>query len=334
VARPQARQLIQPCRKRRHGKPAALPLNYPDIGLTGTLYRDYGTGLGRRMTPDPVGGDITSPQSLNRYAYALNNPETLTDPSGLWPRDQCPGPAAWGCDAIRHGVGGSLFQDPFSLIGIPVVVWGYGWIAVQGSGFPGPSFSGSVGGGDFSATSYLNVTAYWGPTTLGYAGDAFGLWGGALTPPVPLGSSPTRSNFSWWGTFARSFVQNFSLKSARQPGESFSACVDRTQTALLGDAGKSVLGGVTGTSLGIGAATTRFGSGLVPTVFSTDQTVVQTRIGRSLLDLMAEGGYQAGTISAGTAEALTAGGAALSKIVVPVFGAAVGLELGFLAGCR
>ncbi len=100
-----------------------------------------------------------------------------------------------------------------------MVVWGYGWIAVQGSGFPGPSFSGSVGGGDFSATSYLNVTAYWGPTFLGYAGDAFGLWAGAFTPPVPLGSSPTRSNFSWWGTFAKSFVTNFPEDNMERPDQ-------------------------------------------------------------------------------------------------------------------
>ncbi|MGH9404497.1 MAG: hypothetical protein ACRD3D_01525 [Terriglobia bacterium] len=31
------------------------------------------------LSPDPLGGDITNPQSLNRYAYALNNPTTLTD---------------------------------------------------------------------------------------------------------------------------------------------------------------------------------------------------------------------------------------------------------------
>jgi hypothetical protein len=184
----------------------------PKLEETVRMSRPKGTD-GRWMTPDPVGGDITNPQSLNRYAYALDNPETLADPSGLWPRDPCPGPAAWGCDAVRHGVGGSLFQDPFSLIGIPVVAWGYGWIAVQGSGFPGPSFSGSVGAGEFSATSYLNVTAYWGPTSLGYAGDAFGLWGGAFTPPVPLESSPTRSNFSWWGTFAKSL---FAWQNAKQ----------------------------------------------------------------------------------------------------------------------
>ncbi|MGH9404520.1 MAG: RHS repeat-associated core domain-containing protein [Terriglobia bacterium] len=38
---------------------------------------------GRWLSPDPLGGDIPNPQSLNRYAYALNNPTTLTDPSGL-----------------------------------------------------------------------------------------------------------------------------------------------------------------------------------------------------------------------------------------------------------
>ncbi len=34
------------------------------------------------MSLDPVGGDILNPQTLNRYAYVINNPATLTDPSG------------------------------------------------------------------------------------------------------------------------------------------------------------------------------------------------------------------------------------------------------------
>jgi hypothetical protein len=37
------------------------------------------------MSADPLGGAITNPQSLNRYAYVINNPLSLIDPSGqLW----------------------------------------------------------------------------------------------------------------------------------------------------------------------------------------------------------------------------------------------------------
>jgi hypothetical protein len=35
------------------------------------------------MTPDPMGGHVEDPQTLNRYAYARNNPTSLTDPTGL-----------------------------------------------------------------------------------------------------------------------------------------------------------------------------------------------------------------------------------------------------------
>jgi hypothetical protein len=41
--------------------------------------------MGRMMSPDPYMGnmDITNPQSLNRYAYVLNNPLKYTDLTGL-----------------------------------------------------------------------------------------------------------------------------------------------------------------------------------------------------------------------------------------------------------
>ncbi len=46
--------------------------------------RYHGSNLGRFMTPDPVGGDLSAPQSLNRYAYVANNPLRYTDPTGMY----------------------------------------------------------------------------------------------------------------------------------------------------------------------------------------------------------------------------------------------------------
>lgn len=39
--------------------------------------------MGRFMSPDPLGGHLELPQSLNKYAYVMNNPLTLTDSTGL-----------------------------------------------------------------------------------------------------------------------------------------------------------------------------------------------------------------------------------------------------------
>ncbi len=48
-------------------------------------FRNYASAQGRWLAPDPYMGsyDFTNPQSFNRYAYALNNPASSIDPSGL-----------------------------------------------------------------------------------------------------------------------------------------------------------------------------------------------------------------------------------------------------------
>jgi RHS repeat-associated protein len=57
---------------------------FPD--LYDTQNREYHPTQGRWITPDPAGFaavDPTNPQSWNRYAYALNNPLSFKDPTGL-----------------------------------------------------------------------------------------------------------------------------------------------------------------------------------------------------------------------------------------------------------
>jgi RHS repeat-associated protein len=63
-----------------------------ESGLDHTLFRQYAWNLGRWLSPDPDLGSVLNPQSLNRYAYVINNPPNLTDPLGLYcVLGSCPG---------------------------------------------------------------------------------------------------------------------------------------------------------------------------------------------------------------------------------------------------
>ena len=46
--------------------------------------RYFASSMGRMLSPDPVGGSLANPQTLNKYAYVLNNPLRYTDPTGLY----------------------------------------------------------------------------------------------------------------------------------------------------------------------------------------------------------------------------------------------------------
>jgi RHS repeat-associated protein len=53
-------------------------------GLDYMHARYYSSGLGRFLSVDPVGGEVGSSQSWNRYAYARGNPVIFLDPNGRW----------------------------------------------------------------------------------------------------------------------------------------------------------------------------------------------------------------------------------------------------------
>lgn len=44
--------------------------------------RYFSSNLGRFLSVDPVGGEVGSSQSWNRYSYVRNNPIKLVDPDG------------------------------------------------------------------------------------------------------------------------------------------------------------------------------------------------------------------------------------------------------------
>jgi RHS repeat-associated protein len=62
---------------------ASLNERDPESGLDTTPNRTYSWLYGRWLSPDPLTGSTTNPQSLNRYAYVLNNPTSAIDPLGL-----------------------------------------------------------------------------------------------------------------------------------------------------------------------------------------------------------------------------------------------------------
>jgi RHS repeat-associated protein len=78
-------------------------LDYYDTSTTTVLapFRVFSPNIGRWHSPDPLGGDVTNPQSLNRYAYVANNPTTSIDPLGLDP-----------CTNANTGPGGSYACTP------------------------------------------------------------------------------------------------------------------------------------------------------------------------------------------------------------------------------
>jgi RHS repeat-associated protein len=54
-----------------------------ETGLVNLRARMYDPQLGRFIQRDRFGGRVSRPDSLNRYAYGLNNPLSQTDPSGF-----------------------------------------------------------------------------------------------------------------------------------------------------------------------------------------------------------------------------------------------------------
>src|SRR5437016_5799495 len=58
---------------------AGLHARDTESNLDPTAFRMFSSDQGRWFSPDPLGGVVGDPQSLNRYAYVWNNPTNSTD---------------------------------------------------------------------------------------------------------------------------------------------------------------------------------------------------------------------------------------------------------------
>lgn len=80
-------------------------VNDPETGLVYMQARYY-VPVGRFPSPDPVGVSPGNVYSVNRYAYANNNPIVNTDPTGMFPGDddEC-SHSAYPCQVTYFGSG-------------------------------------------------------------------------------------------------------------------------------------------------------------------------------------------------------------------------------------
>ncbi len=148
------------------------------------------------LTPDPFDEDIRYPQSLNRYAYVLNNPTTLTDP--------LVGLGQQGGDPCSGGPGSSTWMPVctpgLTLTGGFLPTWDEFDTLENATGTSPAQQSGTQQNGTETVSLFAaNGSLVQSNTTPIDASFDFAIFG-------PQGGG---SSFSWSGTFAKSLVSNF-----------------------------------------------------------------------------------------------------------------------------
>jgi len=220
--------------------------------------RVYDPSLGRFMGADPTVGDETVPQELNRYSYVLNNPLSLTDPSGL-----CSlgcflfGPlwsTSWGRDIL--GIAAAIVLDQPQFLG---VINGALGLTNLSAGLVAVVDGGIVGG----VSGVITTGTVKGLALGALQGALFAEAGNLLKPNAPLGNgflglTHGASEFVAHGLvggmvseigsgrFGSGFLAGgfSSLTPAPLRGQSWEATFDGTvESAILGGIGSELGGG-------------------------------------------------------------------------------------------
>jgi RHS repeat-associated protein len=136
-----------------------------ESGTQHAQFRNYSSAQGRWLAADPYDGsyDLTNPQSLNRYAYVLNNPLSFIDPLGL---------EIFDCITTNYYVDGEF--DSSSTECFDTGGGGYGGGGVSGGG------GGGGGGAGAGAPNNAPTVAAPSPGVCTAAGAVAGARAGAL----------------------------------------------------------------------------------------------------------------------------------------------------------
>ena len=180
-----------------------------ETGFYHTLFRYYNPRLGSWMTPDPGGlaaTDPFKPQSLNRYAYALNTPTTLVDPLGLNVADPDGGLRSHSGFGFGNCYMEGMNIDCATAMG-PNGMWGADSGGLAPNGFM-PDSDGNPHWFELEYTPGSNGFSYWYPNTPAWLAETLGLPGGAQLPAhVRPSNLPPGTPERYWDAFLDGFAE-------------------------------------------------------------------------------------------------------------------------------
>jgi RHS repeat-associated protein len=175
-------------------------------GTDHAQFRQYSPAQGRWLSPDPYDGsyDLSNPQSLNRYAYALNNPLSYIDPLGLaTPSQSVLPPLIWlnGTSASQFGEGWDEFYQ-YDTVCASAGCYTYGedaWNGMMADGYGGGITDDPSGNGDLDCLTGVcgNASSFGSMWGLMYTPYSWTTSGGvvvsAYQPGITKGRTPVSS---------------------------------------------------------------------------------------------------------------------------------------------
>jgi RHS repeat-associated protein len=176
-------------------------------------FRQYSTNLGRWQSPDLYLGsyDFTNPQSFNRYTYALNNPTSAIDPSGLdWCIVSVDDPNCGG--SVPGGDGGD------GVYTFRVITWDLAtqenWVSSLGLGqFPTMSLDTRAGGGSGAPNKTLGTCRVGSTPSHSQYASAFGSVA-AMTAQFFSGLGPINNTFGSGSAVSQVMAQSPGVQDA------------------------------------------------------------------------------------------------------------------------